>query len=197
MAMYFPAPGFIAPLLREQEPRRLFNIISSTLYIIPQQILVYLQTGLKYTDRDEEWEHRQWLRSRRGGFWGGGWWQLPVFVWERGRRTLKNLCVSHCGVKLIQWQTADGGLSPEVPGVSLSLKARRSASGLLCHSFRRGWRHHTWPPLRLSLVPLLRPAGHSQVPFASRKTERGRKRARIKNPSKIHQLLRARNENMA
>ncbi|KAK1877144.1 tRNA (guanine(26)-N(2))-dimethyltransferase, partial [Dissostichus eleginoides] len=52
--MYFPTPGFIAPLLREWEPRRLFNIISSSQYIIPQQILVYLQTRLRYIERDEE-----------------------------------------------------------------------------------------------------------------------------------------------
>lgn len=55
--MYFPATGFIAPLLRECEPRRLFNIISSAKYIIPQQILVYLQTEI-YRERSE--------RRRRG-----------------------------------------------------------------------------------------------------------------------------------
>lgn len=45
------ASSFIAPLLWEREPRRLFNIISSSQYIIPQQILVYLQTRLKYMER--------------------------------------------------------------------------------------------------------------------------------------------------
>lgn len=51
--MYFPASGFIASLLWEQEPRRLFNIISSSQYIIPLQILVYLCTRLTFMDRDE------------------------------------------------------------------------------------------------------------------------------------------------
>lgn len=50
--MYFPVPGFIASLLREQEPRRLFNIISRAQYIIPLQILVYLHTRLTFMDRD-------------------------------------------------------------------------------------------------------------------------------------------------
>lgn len=75
--MYFPAPGFIAPLLREWEPRRLFNIISSSQYIIPQQILIYLQTRLRYTERDEEQEQGGWFESEQVR---EGWWQLPVFV---------------------------------------------------------------------------------------------------------------------
>lgn len=65
--MYFPAPGFIASLLWEQEPRRLFNIISSSQYIIPLQILVYLHTRLTFMDRDVEWkESTLESRKRRG-----------------------------------------------------------------------------------------------------------------------------------
>lgn len=56
---HFPAPGFIASLLWEQEPRRLFNIISSSQYIIPLQILVYLYTRATFMDRDEEWKGRR------------------------------------------------------------------------------------------------------------------------------------------
>lgn len=50
----FPAPGFIASLLWEQEPRRLFNIISSSQYIIPRQILVHLRTSLTFMDREQQ-----------------------------------------------------------------------------------------------------------------------------------------------
>lgn len=58
--MYFPAPGFIALLLREWEPRRLFNIISSPQYIIPRQILVYLPDQTEtYRERDEEEEEHK------------------------------------------------------------------------------------------------------------------------------------------
>lgn len=67
----------------------------------------------------------------------------------------------------------------------LSHKARCSASVLLCHSFRTGWSHHIWPPRCLSLVPLPRPAGHSQVLFASGETERGRKKRRISRKTSV------------
>lgn len=164
--LYFAAPGFIAPLLREWEPRRLFNIISSSQYIIPQQILVYLQTRLKYMERDEEWEQRRLVEEEGGTMAVATVCEsnsLTQRERERERRLSKSHCVSHHGVKLIQWQTPDGGPSPEVPCVSLSHKARYSASAVLCHSLRRTWSRHIWPPCCLSLVPPLRPAGLSQV----------------------------------
>lgn len=98
---------------------------------------------------------------------------------ERERQTyiVKPLCFS-------SWRQANSMTDTRWWPVSrgplcLSHKARCSASVLLCHSFRTGWSHHIWPPRCLSLVPLPRPAGHSQVLFASGETERGRKEAHI------------------
>lgn len=137
--MYFPAPGFIAPLLREWEPRRLFNIISSSQYIIPQQILIYLQTRLRYTEREMRSKNREGglrvsKRGREGGSCQSLWAQVIDAKRQKERQTY--IVKPHHGVKLIQWQTPDGGLSPEVQCVSLSHEARHSARALLCHSFK-------------------------------------------------------------
>lgn len=103
--MYFLAPGFIAPLLREREPRRLFNIISSSQYIIPRQIRVYLQTRQRYTEREEEREQVGWVAALR--FYA----KTQRYAW------VENVIYND---KLIQWQTPDGGWPPEVPCASLS-----------------------------------------------------------------------------
>lgn len=152
--MYFPAPSFIAPLLREWEPKRLFNIISSSQYIIPQQILVYLQTRLKYIASDEEGEQG-----------GGGCWR----VGEEGRvMAVASLCeskslmqgdrkrgrhiwwsrVSHQDVKLIQRQTTDGNQFLEAPCASLSHETNivPVPSSSQCRSCRRGLSHLFCPP---------------------------------------------------
>ncbi len=142
--MYFPAPGFIAPLLREQEPRRLFNIISSLQYIIPQQILVYLQTRLRYIERDEEWEQGGW-ESGKGRRAGGTWQFLWIQIIDANRHKERQIFT----VKLLSftsWCQANSmtvtRLWPvfRAPVCPLGRTQRRCPSLSL---LSKGWSHHS------------------------------------------------------
>lgn len=138
------ASGFIAPLLREREPRRLFNIISRSQYIIPQQILVYLQTRLKYTERERERKSSGRVRGRGRGIRSHA--HPPTVAMRERERARKNErgrilsgvwfssgCQSN-SMTDTRWWPVSTPASP-VPHLVQSLDSR--ASFLLCHSFRR------------------------------------------------------------